>query len=83
MPNVAREPRKKVSLNLPPGVDRMLQELIKLTGLNKSEVVQNAIRVEHFLAEEIRSGRKIYSLDENGENPKQLVLGIDLLEPVR
>ncbi len=66
--------RKKISVNLQPTVEQMLDEISETSGLRPSEVVQDAVRLLKFVADEIAAGRKLYTVDEAGENPRELVL---------
>lgn len=66
--------RKKISVNLQPAVERMLDEIAEGQGLKQSEVIQDAVKLMKFVTEELSRGRELYTVDEDGQNPRQLVL---------
>ena len=66
--------RKKISVNLQPTVERMLDEIAEAHGLKQSEVIQDAVKLMKFVTDEFDSGRELYTVDKDGENPRQLVL---------
>ncbi len=66
--------RKKLSVNLQPTVEQMLDEISETSGLKPSEVIQDAVKLLKFVTDEIAAGRKLYTVDEAGENARELVL---------
>ena len=68
--------RKKISLNLAPPVEDMLDELVTSTRLRQTDVIQDAIKLLHYMHGEKAAGRKVYSIELDGTEPRELVLVI-------
>ena len=62
------------SVNLQPTVERMLDEIAEGQGLKQSEVIQDAVKLMKFITDELSRGRELYTVDVDGQNPRQLVL---------
>jgi len=69
--------RKKISVNLQPGVDNMMNEAGELLGLRPSEVVNDAVKLFRFAVTEVRNGRRLYTADADGENRSEIVMFLD------
>ncbi len=65
---------KKLSANLEPEETKMLRELSTDKGRKESRVLQEAIRLLYFVTKEREEGRRIWTVDEKGENSKEIVL---------
>ena len=65
--------RKKISVNLQPAVEQMLDEISEANGLKQSEVIQDAVKLLKFFTDEVASGRRLYTVDEQGENARELL----------
>lgn len=69
----AKKPRRKISVNLSPGVEEMLEEVEREKDLRTSEAVQEAIKVLSFITREAASGRRVFTISDDGTDPKELV----------
>jgi len=65
--------RKKISVNLRPDVERILDEISESKGLKQTEVIQDALKLLSFVLSEGDNGRRIFSVDADGENARELV----------
>ncbi len=52
----------------------MLNELAADRRLRPVEVIHDAIKLLAFVSQELASGRKVISVNEDGSEPKELVL---------
>ena len=67
-------PRKKISVNLRPPVEEMLDALSSETGLKQTEIIQDAVKLLKFIKDEANEGRQLFTVDAEGNNAKQLVV---------
>lgn len=66
--------RKKISVNLQPNVEKMLDQIADVHGLKQTEVIQEAIKLMSFVTNETKNNRELYTVDQDGKDPVRLVI---------
>lgn len=65
---------ERVTVNLTARASRSLDELVELTGDNKTDSINRALSVYAYIERTIRNGGTLLVQEERGTEPKQLVI---------
>ncbi len=66
--------RKKISINLQPAVESILDEMCAAESLRYTEAIHEAIKLRHFVKTQLAEGRRLYVVDDTGVDPREIVI---------
>jgi hypothetical protein len=60
-------------MNLDISSKKSLDEVEKMKSWTTTETVRKSLSIAHYLLKEIAAGRRVVTVDRNGENPRDVI----------